>query len=101
LLRGINVGGHHKLPMAGLRELCVEWDWKVAQIYIQSGNIVFSAVSDPRSIERNLRQGTRARFGFEVPVIVRSAEQWRPILAEHCGKNNTGLPGKFQWRNFR
>ena len=43
LLRGINVGGHRKLPMAELRELCLELGWKDVRTYIQSGNVVFRA----------------------------------------------------------
>ena len=51
LLRGINVGGHRKLPMAELRELCLVLGWKDVQTYIQSGNVVFRA-NHPIPMER-------------------------------------------------
>ena len=41
LLRGINVGGHKKVPMAELRELLGKKGVSDVKTYIQSGNIVF------------------------------------------------------------
>ena len=38
LLRGINVGGHRKVPMAELRELLANSGYANVQTYIQSGN---------------------------------------------------------------
>ncbi len=44
LLRGINVGGHNKVPMADLRALCEgDLGWRDVESYIQSGNLVFRA----------------------------------------------------------
>ena len=43
LLRGINVGGHKKVPMAELRELLTNSKLKNVQTYIQSGNVVFQS----------------------------------------------------------
>ena len=36
LLRGINVGGNKKVPMAALREIAAELGWKSVATYIQS-----------------------------------------------------------------
>lgn len=47
LLRGINVGGHRKLPMAELRSLCESLDVKT---YIQSGNVVFRSAKNWRTV---------------------------------------------------
>jgi uncharacterized protein (DUF1697 family) len=79
LLRGINVGGHRKLPMAELRDLCADLGWQDVQTFIQSGNVVFSEGSDSAVLERNLEQAIRSRYGFDVPVILRTAQQWRLI----------------------
>ena len=69
-LRGINVGGHRKLPMAELRELCLTLGWKDVRTYIQSGNVVFRANRpDPDALAASIRD----RFGFDVPVVLRSA----------------------------
>jgi len=43
LLRGINVGGHKKTPMAELRSLLEQKGFKDVKTYIQSGNVVFQS----------------------------------------------------------
>ncbi|HUH11498.1 MAG TPA: DUF1697 domain-containing protein, partial [Longimicrobiales bacterium] len=43
LLRGINVGGRHRLPMAALTALFEEAGCAAVRTYIQSGNVVFGA----------------------------------------------------------
>jgi uncharacterized protein (DUF1697 family) len=75
LLRAIN-GGGASLPMAELRSLCEQLGWEKVRTYIQSGNVVFDADGDPPALERELEQGLRDRFGFDRPVLVRSAAQW-------------------------
>lgn len=80
LLRGINVGGHKKIPMAELRSLCAEIGWNDVVSYIQSGNLVFSASSATEFLEGQLQAAIEVRFGFSVTVIVRSAEDWRGYI---------------------
>ena len=75
LLRAVNVGGC-KLPMAELRDVCAQLGWEKVETYIQSGNVVFEAAGKPAALESALEQAVAKRFGFERPVIVRSAEQW-------------------------
>lgn len=81
LLRGINVGGHRKLPMADLRGLCGELGFAAVQTYIQSGNVVFTANGAADAIEAALEQGIVRVFGFHVDVVVRTAAQWATIVA--------------------
>ena len=40
LLRGVNVGGHNKLPMARLRSIAADAGFSDVRTYIQSGNLV-------------------------------------------------------------
>ena len=75
LLRAVNVGGR-KLPMAELRALCVELGWEHVATYIQSGNVIFSAPGTPAALEKILEDAVANRFGFDSPVIVRTAAQW-------------------------
>lgn len=75
LLRGINVGGRNKLPMAGLRELGAELGWTGVRTYIQSGNVVFEASGKPAALEEALEKAIAAKFGFAPAVIVRTAAQ--------------------------
>jgi uncharacterized protein (DUF1697 family) len=76
LLRGINVGGHNKVPMVDLRSLCAELGWKNIQTYIQSGNLVFSASGKPAALETTLQCAIEKHFGFSISTIIRSAADW-------------------------
>jgi uncharacterized protein (DUF1697 family) len=75
LLRAVNVGGR-KLPMAELRALCARLGWADVATYIQSGNVVFTAAGLPDAIEKQLEEAIAKQFGFDVPVILRTAAQW-------------------------
>lgn len=81
LLRGINVGGHHKVPMAELRELFAELGHAGARSFIQSGNVVLDADADAATLESELAAAIAKRFGFEVPVMVRSRADLDAVLA--------------------
>jgi len=76
LLRGINVGGHNKIPMSDLRTLCAEIGWSGVQTYIQSGNLVFSASGKPAALEAELQRAIEQRFGLSICTLVRSATAW-------------------------
>lgn len=72
LLRGINVGGHHKVPMQELRACLVQAGCRDVQTYIQSGNAVVRAPDRP-DLAAHLSAAIEARFGFPVPVVTRPA----------------------------
>ncbi|MGW9358485.1 DUF1697 domain-containing protein [Streptomyces diastaticus] len=72
LLRGINVGGHKKVPMAELRALLTELGHGDVRTHLQSGNAAFTSVgTDPDALAAQLAEALRERFGFEVGVLVR------------------------------
>lgn len=80
LLRGINVGGKNKLPMAGLVAIFVETGCADVQTYIQSGNVVFSATpSTAKRIPQLVSKLIAERFGLRVPVVLRSADELRRV----------------------
>lgn len=81
LLRGINVGGHKKVPMAELRNLCENLGWQQVQTYIQSGNVVFQSLSDAATLEQELEREILSHFGFDVCLMIRLADQWKAICA--------------------
>ncbi|HUR63292.1 MAG TPA: DUF1697 domain-containing protein [Candidatus Thermoplasmatota archaeon] len=80
LLRAVNVGGR-KVPMADLRKLVERLDFGEVQTYIQSGNLVFMGAGTAAAVEAKLEKAIAAKFGIEVPVIARTAEQWKAYLA--------------------
>jgi len=76
LLRGINVGGHNRIPMRELRAACADLGWTDVQTYIQSGNVLFRAGDGPVAVAEALEGVVERRFGLSIPVIVRTARDW-------------------------
>ncbi|MEV1005998.1 DUF1697 domain-containing protein [Streptomyces sp. NPDC049881] len=77
LLRGINVGGGRKVPMAELRALLTERGYGRVRTHLQSGNVVLDAPAadaggDPdAALAARLAAAVEERFGFPVGVVVR------------------------------
>ena len=81
LLRGINVGGKNKVPMKELVEVFVDAGCSDVRTYIQSGNVVFSADSAlAESISARLTKAVAEHFGYEIPVLLRTAEQMSDVI---------------------
>jgi uncharacterized protein (DUF1697 family) len=76
LLRGINVGGHNRVPMSDLRAIATGLGWSDVRTYIQSGNLVFRSAASKDRIESALEEAIERRFRLQIPVIARSAEDW-------------------------
>ena len=76
LLRGINVGGKRKIPMKDLAEVFVQAGCSSVETYIQSGNVIFSANrTTSENLSDVLKTKIEDRFGFQVPVVLRTADQ--------------------------
>ncbi|GHJ29157.1 MULTISPECIES: DUF1697 domain-containing protein [Streptomyces] len=76
LLRGINVGGNSKFPMARQRELMAELGFGHVTVHLQTGNIVFADPgTPPEQTARTLEHRFAADLGFPVPVMVRTREE--------------------------
>lgn len=85
ILRGINVGTGRKVPMADLRKLCESLGLQQVQSYIQSGNLVFE-LANPEPIpelETRLGKAFSEVFGFEIPVLIRTSEEWVNSIAQN------------------
>lgn len=80
LLRGINVGGRNKVPMADLRAAMEEDGHGVVETYIQSGNVVFESDAPAASLEQRLEAALERRFGLPILVVVRSHRQLRAVV---------------------
>ncbi len=81
LLRGINVGGHKKVPMAELRDILVKAGFTNVKTYIQSGNVVLQSLeSDTLLVASQIKELIKSHFKFEVPVLVRTASEIETIL---------------------
>ena len=72
LLRGINVGGHHKVPMAELREAMEQQGFTKIITLLNTGNIIFDAsVNETDQLEIEIADVLQSTFGFPIPVLIR------------------------------
>jgi uncharacterized protein (DUF1697 family) len=81
LLRGVNVGGKNRLPMADLVQMFVEAGCADVRTYIQSGNVIFRA--NPARAEKLpglIAKRIAEVFGYRVPVVLRTAGQLDDII---------------------
>lgn len=80
LLRGINVGGRNKIPMADLRSAFESLGFEDVTTYIQSGNVLFSSDAPRVSLESSIEGMLEARLGIPLVVVVRSHRRLRAVV---------------------
>jgi uncharacterized protein (DUF1697 family) len=83
LLRGVNVGTAHRVPMARLRELVAGLGHRAVRTHLNSGNVVYvpGEPSPPAAQAAKLSALLEREFGFAVPVLVLDAVRLRAALA--------------------
>ena len=80
LLRGINVSGKNKLPMADLRNLLNDLGFQNVQTYIQSGNIILTSEESKTAICKKIKDRIAIKFGYNVPVIAKTVSEWKKAI---------------------
>jgi uncharacterized protein (DUF1697 family) len=82
LLRGVNVGGNRKLPMADLKRLVEGLGFTRAETLLASGNVVFDAAEkDGARLEELLEREAKARLRLETDFLVRDAAELKAAVA--------------------
>jgi uncharacterized protein (DUF1697 family) len=81
LLRGVNLGAVRRLAMADLRAMLRELGFADAQTYLQSGNVLLDTLLSSEALAPLLEQAIRQRFGLEVPVLLRAADELAAVVA--------------------
>ena len=72
LLRGINVGGNRKVPMAELKLVFEQCGFSDVRTYINSGNVIFESL---KKLNVSAIQNTLlSAFGFEIPLLILDAD---------------------------
>jgi len=70
-LRGINVGGHHKVPMAELRKELEGLNLKNVATILNSGNVLFDSTTENlNELEQVISERLEKTFGFSIPTIL-------------------------------
>lgn len=82
LLRGVNVGGRNKLPMADLRAVVTALGHREVSTYLQSGNVLFTPTgdNDENHLAAALARALAGRMGLQVPVVVLARERVGEVL---------------------
>ncbi|HEY3669895.1 MAG TPA: DUF1697 domain-containing protein [Acidimicrobiia bacterium] len=82
LLRGINVGGRNKVPMAELRSAFEDAGHVDVRTYIQSGNVLFRSAAPRASVEADVESMLERHLGFPLVVVVRSRAQLSSVVTQ-------------------
>lgn len=82
-LRGVNVSGANRLPMAAFRAMLAELGLGHVETYIQSGNAVFDSDLATEALEGMIRNGVADRFGFAPECLVLTAAEVAAALTDH------------------
>ena len=81
LLRGINVGGKNKLPMADLSAMFTAAGCAAVRTYIQSGNVIYDAAAAlAAEVPGRVEAAIADRFGYRTPVVTRTAAELAAVL---------------------
>ena len=85
LLRGVNVGGNNKVPMAHLRELLGELGYGDVRTHLQSGNAVFTAAvgTPPEEVALQIEGVLEVELGLASRVLVRTRPELERVVAEN------------------
>jgi len=83
LLRGINVGGKNKVPMAALRELLEELGFAEVSTFIASGNVILRSDQGADKIKARIEQALPRSFKLDsqlVKVLVLTRRQLQAVI---------------------
>lgn len=82
LLRGVNVGGAGKLPMAELRKHLASAGFEGVKTYIQSGNIVLRSDQPREDLLGRVQNLIDTHFGFRPAGIVLTASELEAAITQ-------------------
>ena len=81
LLRGVNISGKNKVPMAELKRGFEELAFEEVKTYLNSGNVIFSSdKKDTEKFTKQIEEMIKNLFDLDIPVFVISSEELANIL---------------------
>lgn len=84
LIRGINVGGHNKMPMTALARTLEHAGCVDVRTYIQSGNVVFaSPLKSKTALAKQLGDAIESEFAFRPQVLLLSAAEFNAAVTNN------------------
>src|ERR1700685_970833 len=96
LLRGINVGGNKKIPMAALRELMQGLGYADVVTHLQSGNAVFSSPDrPPQTLAGGIAERITSEFAMDVKVVIRTGSELADVVKRSPLPDGPENPSRF------
>src|SRR5262245_2641377 len=97
LLRGINVGGKNKMPMAELKACLEELGCKNVQTYIASGNVIFESSKSAAKLIEEIQATLPKKFKLDdelIRILILSHKQLQKVI-QQAPKGFGTEPGKY------
>ncbi|HYD35171.1 MAG TPA: DUF1697 domain-containing protein [Vitreimonas sp.] len=97
LLRGINVGGKNKVPMADLKKCLVDMGFSNVSTYIASGNAIIDSDQNPKVIQSQVEKALIKNFKLDselIKVLVLTRDELQAVI-EHKPKGFGEQPDKY------
>lgn len=83
LLRGVNVGGKNKMPMAGLKKCLEELGFSNVTTYIASGNVILESDKGADEIKARIEKALPESFELDdefIRVLVLTRDQFKAVI---------------------
>lgn len=97
LIRGINVGGKNKVPMASLRKCLEDLGFSEVSTYIASGNVVLQSTKRARDVRTTIETVLPQHFNLSderIRVLVLTPKQLQAVI-DHKPKGFGEQPLKY------
>jgi uncharacterized protein (DUF1697 family) len=83
LIRGINVGGKNKVPMAGLKKCLEELGFSRVSTYVASGNVILESDKSADKIKTQIEKALPESFRLDdelIKVLVLTRKQFQAVI---------------------
>ncbi|HEV2141406.1 MAG TPA: DUF1697 domain-containing protein [Candidatus Dormibacteraeota bacterium] len=80
LLRGVNLVRTNRIAMVELRAALDSAGFHDVKTYVQSGNVVLTSKASPERVAADVHALIKERFGFDIAVVVRSADELARVV---------------------
>jgi len=92
MLRGVNLGSHHRIGMDSLRSLYESLKLRDPRTYVQSGNVVFKTdAPDLPLLANRIENAIERVFGFHAGVVLRTPAELRTVVARNPFSARPGI----------
>lgn len=80
LLRGINVGGNNKVPMADLRTMLADLGCTDVKTLLNSGNAVVTTDDSPAEAEQRVSAAIKKELGLTIETLARTHDELDAVV---------------------